>query len=342
MQMRKPDLITGINNKMNNNNNNNNISKNKLRKGLWSPEEDEKLVRYMITKGQGCWSDIARNAGLQRCGKSCRLRWINYLRPDLKRGAFSPQEEELIIHLHSILGNRWSQIAARLPGRTDNEIKNFWNSTLKKRLKTNNNNTSQSPSDSSDQQIDVFDMKNNMIMPINEQDLMTLCMDNSSSSTSSSSIQSMQMHAMVLSDQFDHPFSLLSNINNIPTCLTQDGNMVVDDIGLHSDDHYGILEANNKMGLLENDFELPPLESRISMEDKSMIPLINHNVMKSYNINHFNNSCFNNTNQIQNSKVEDFFGFGNHGQGENLRMGEWDFEGLMQDMSYFPTLDFQV
>lgn len=86
---------------------NNNINKTKLRKGLWSPEEDEKLIRYMITKGQGCWSDIARNAGLQRCGKSCRLRWINYLRPDLKRGAFSPQEEELIIHFHSILGNRY-------------------------------------------------------------------------------------------------------------------------------------------------------------------------------------------------------------------------------------------
>ncbi|KAJ6897469.1 Transcription factor MYB83 [Populus alba x Populus x berolinensis] len=61
----------------------------------------------MLTNGQGCWSDIARNAGLQRCGKSCRLRWINYLRPDLKRGAFSPQEEELIIHLHTILGNRY-------------------------------------------------------------------------------------------------------------------------------------------------------------------------------------------------------------------------------------------
>lgn len=97
--MRKPDLIMGKDN--------NNINKSKLRKGLWSPEEDEKLVRYMITKGQGCWSDIARNAGLQRCGKSCRLRWINYLRPDLKRGAFSPQEEELIIHFHSILGNRY-------------------------------------------------------------------------------------------------------------------------------------------------------------------------------------------------------------------------------------------
>ncbi|KQJ86560.1 myb-related protein Zm38 [Brachypodium distachyon] len=107
----------------------------KLRKGLWSPEEDERLVAYMLRSGQGSWSDVARNAGLLRCGKSCRLRWINYLRPDLKRGAFSPQEEDLIVNLHAILGNRWSQIAARLPGRTDNEIKNFWNSTIKKRLK---------------------------------------------------------------------------------------------------------------------------------------------------------------------------------------------------------------
>ncbi|KAL4039038.1 hypothetical protein IC575_002681 [Cucumis melo] len=111
----------------------------RLRKGLWSPEEDEKLMRYMLSNGQGCWTDIARNAGLLRCGKSCRLRWINYLRPDLKRGAFSPQEEQLILHFHSLLGNRWSQIAARLPGRTDNEIKNFWNSTLKKRMKNNRN-----------------------------------------------------------------------------------------------------------------------------------------------------------------------------------------------------------
>ncbi|EAZ20667.1 hypothetical protein OsJ_36282 [Oryza sativa Japonica Group] len=80
----------------------------KVRKGLWSPEEDEKLVAYMLRSGQGSWSDVARNAGLQRCGKSCRLRWINYLRPDLKRGAFSPQEEDLIVNLHAILGNRCS------------------------------------------------------------------------------------------------------------------------------------------------------------------------------------------------------------------------------------------
>ncbi|URD86668.1 Myb-like DNA-binding domain [Musa troglodytarum] len=72
--------------------------------------------------------------GLARCGKSCRLRWTNYLRPDIKRGRFSFEEEETIIQLHSILGNKWSAIAARLPGRTDNEIKNYWNSHIKKRL----------------------------------------------------------------------------------------------------------------------------------------------------------------------------------------------------------------
>ncbi|CAK7348560.1 unnamed protein product [Dovyalis caffra] len=109
--------------------------KQKLRKGLWSPEEDEKLLRHITKYGHGCWSSVPKQAGLQRCGKSCRLRWINYLRPDLKRGTFSQQEENLIIELHAVLGNRWSQIAAQLPGRTDNEIKNLWNSCLKKKLR---------------------------------------------------------------------------------------------------------------------------------------------------------------------------------------------------------------
>ncbi|KAK4743539.1 hypothetical protein SAY87_001540 [Trapa incisa] len=109
--------------------------KQKLKKGLWSSEEDGKLLNYITQYGHGCWSSVPKLAGLQRCGKSCRLRWINYLRPDLKRGAFSQQEENLIIELHSLLGNRWSHIAGHLPGRTDNEIKNFWNSCIKKKLR---------------------------------------------------------------------------------------------------------------------------------------------------------------------------------------------------------------
>ncbi|XP_076912471.1 transcription factor MYB46-like [Bidens hawaiensis] len=109
--------------------------KQKLRKGLWSPEEDEKLIKHITKFGHGCWSSVPKLAGLERCGKSCRLRWINYLRPDLKRGTFSEQEEKLIIELHAVLGNKWSQIAAQLPGRTDNEIKNLWNSSIKKKLR---------------------------------------------------------------------------------------------------------------------------------------------------------------------------------------------------------------
>ncbi|KAG0481505.1 hypothetical protein HPP92_012363 [Vanilla planifolia] len=108
--------------------------KNGLKKGPWTPEEDQKLIDYIEKHGQGSWRTLPKNAGLARCGKSCRLRWTNYLRPDIKRGRFSFEEEETIIQLHAILGNKWSAIAARLPGRTDNEIKNYWNTHIRKRL----------------------------------------------------------------------------------------------------------------------------------------------------------------------------------------------------------------
>ncbi|KAH0456592.1 hypothetical protein IEQ34_014499 [Dendrobium chrysotoxum] len=142
-----------------------------LHKGSWTPQEDMRLISFIRKHGHGNWRALPKQAGhsspslsfdylflfhqwssddlrckliqicffffsgLLRCGKSCRLRWINYLRPDIKRGNFTKEEEDTIINLHELLGNKWSKIASCLPGRTDNEIKNVWNTHLKKRIK---------------------------------------------------------------------------------------------------------------------------------------------------------------------------------------------------------------
>ncbi|XP_010557600.1 PREDICTED: transcription factor MYB82-like isoform X1 [Tarenaya hassleriana] len=139
----------------------------RVKRGLWKPEEDLILRSYVEAFGEGNWADISRRtglipspkkktffffyrpdftgnltalhnqfpivSGLKRGGKSCRLRWKNYLRPNIKRGGMSPEEEDLIIRMHKLLGNRWSLIAGRLPGRTDNEVKNYWNTHLNKK-----------------------------------------------------------------------------------------------------------------------------------------------------------------------------------------------------------------
>ncbi|KAG8071963.1 hypothetical protein GUJ93_ZPchr0006g41383 [Zizania palustris] len=104
-----------------------------LNRGSWTPQEDMRLIAYIRKHGHSNWRALPKQAGLLRCGKSCRLRWINYLRPDLKRGNFTAEEEETVIRLHGLLGNKWSKIASSLPGRTDNEIKNVWNTHLKKK-----------------------------------------------------------------------------------------------------------------------------------------------------------------------------------------------------------------
>ncbi|XP_049362664.1 transcription factor MYB1-like [Solanum verrucosum] len=107
-----------------------------VRKGSWTKEEDILLTKCIGKYGEGKWHLVPSRAGLNRCRKSCRLRWLNYLRPHIKRGDFAPDEIDLILRLHKLLGNRWSLIAGRLPGRTANDVKNYWNTHLHKKLIT--------------------------------------------------------------------------------------------------------------------------------------------------------------------------------------------------------------
>ncbi|KAJ9558341.1 hypothetical protein OSB04_012955 [Centaurea solstitialis] len=333
--MRKPDQIKVCNDT----NSNSNKGMLKLRKGLWSPEEDEKLMNYMLRNGQGCWTDIARNAGLQRCGKSCRLRWINYLRPDLKRGAFSPQEEQLIVHLHSLLGNRWSQIAARLPGRTDNEIKNFWNSTIKKRLKVNvsksspNNSTDDTSSDPSR---DI--MGAGMFMSMHDHDLMAMCIDSSLTSTTTTSSSSMHNNPMFIKghDHFGQlPPLLQNNINHDINDASSLFNVSLGEVGMGGVGGYGdcgILEVPYMMGM-ENDNT--NLGSRVMDGDVNANPTNYMFDKKSANFNHHFNG------EIDGKvKVEEVVGLENHWPGESLKMGEWDLEGLFANIPSLPYLDF--
>nr|AWS00946.1 MYB domain containing protein 116 [Catharanthus roseus] len=115
-----------------------------LRRGPWTAEEDTLLIHYIASHGEGRWNLLAKRSGLKRTGKSCRLRWLNYLKPDVKRGNLTPQEQLVILDLHSKWGNRWSKIAQHLPGRTDNEIKNYWRTRVQKQarhLKIDSNST---------------------------------------------------------------------------------------------------------------------------------------------------------------------------------------------------------
>nr|QSD99713.1 MYB family transcription factor [Melilotus albus] len=113
----------------------NSKEENELRRGPWTLEEDSLLIHYIARHGEGRWNMLAKSAGLKRTGKSCRLRWLNYLKPDIKRGNLTPQEQLLILELHSKWGNRWSKIAQHLPGRTDNEIKNYWRTRVQKQAR---------------------------------------------------------------------------------------------------------------------------------------------------------------------------------------------------------------
>ncbi|XP_022973896.1 transcription factor DUO1-like [Cucurbita maxima] len=116
-----------------------------LRKGPWKLEEDEVLLNHVKRFGPRDWSSIRSKGLLQRTGKSCRLRWVNKLRPNLKNGCkFTAEEERIVIELQAQFGNKWAKIATYLPGRTDNDVKNFWSSRQKRLARLLQNSTTPS------------------------------------------------------------------------------------------------------------------------------------------------------------------------------------------------------
>ncbi|KAG0479257.1 hypothetical protein HPP92_010115 [Vanilla planifolia] len=108
-----------------------------LKKGPWTAAEDVILTEYVNKHGERNWNSVQKNSNLLRCGKSCRLRWTNHLRPNLKKGSFSHKEQMLILQLQAQHSNKWARMATQLPGRTDNAIKNFWNTRVKRWQRAN-------------------------------------------------------------------------------------------------------------------------------------------------------------------------------------------------------------
>lgn len=234
-------------------------------------------------------------------------------------------------------------------------------------MKNNNtNSTSSSPnynSESPDHEPRDLNMGGN-IFPVHDQldnNIMALCMDHSSSSSSTS--MPPMINTILGNNQFN-PFPQLNNryddmtgatgtpcLFDVPACLTQSGGMGMGDERFYGD--YGILlePATGKIELEEGDFSLPPLESRSNNIEDQKNAANNNSIdnMKGNSNHHYNNNtCFNNTDIDQSFKVGvDMVGLENHdwqaAAGENLRMGEWDFEGFMDNISPFPNfLDFQV
>ncbi|OAY79352.1 Transcription factor MYB46 [Ananas comosus] len=275
-----------------------NIGAGKLRKGLWSPEEDDKLMSYMLSNGQGCWSDVARNAGLQR----------------------------------------WSQIAARLPGRTDNEIKNFWNSTIKKRLKTSSPSSS-NQSGSSESKILVEGL-----VGINKHKSINMRMDSLSSSSSSS----MKSFPVSTYDLLPFP-SEGSGMTAINDYYFQEPKGLIQVVELQ-ENYYGDHGLSFEKSLMGGggggggggcELFVPPLMSESVEENPT------NNNCRDTTVITIGDECLDrNTSDITkingDNNSNNIVGSGMYWEGENIRVGEWDLENLMKDVSSFPFLDFQV
>ncbi|CAN8248398.1 unnamed protein product [Cochlearia groenlandica] len=169
-----------------------------VKKGPWSPEEDVKLKDYINKYGTGGnWIALPQKIGMKRCGKSCRLRWLNYLRPNIKHGGFSEEEDTIILNLYISIGSRWSIIAAQLPGRTDNDIKNYWNTKLKKKLLGRQKQTNHQDSITGSYENNITNNNNNK----------------SPQNLSNSALERLQLHMQLQNIQ--NPFSSFYNNPNL-------------------------------------------------------------------------------------------------------------------------------
>ncbi|KAG2670924.1 hypothetical protein I3760_14G109200 [Carya illinoinensis] len=226
-----------------------------LKKGPWTSAEDAILVEYVEKYGEGNWNAVQKHSGLSRCGKSCRLRWANHLRPDLKKGAFTPEEERRIIEMHAKMGNKWARMAGELPGRTDNEIKNYWNTRIKRLQRSGT--------------------------PIYPPDVCSVVMSGSEDNNHNGMLTTgdAQHHDHLQGDNFEIPVVELSNLfdhgylSYTPKLLDIHASSMLQQ-GVSSSDNYDLLfqTRHPPRCLQESEALLPGLDGSVS----SAIPVFNH------------------------------------------------------------------
>ncbi|CAN6720670.1 unnamed protein product [Malus baccata var. baccata] len=299
-----------------------------LKKGPWTPEEDQKLVQYIEQHGHGSWRALPKLAGLNRCGKSCRLRWTNYLRPDIKRGKFSEEEEQTILHLHSILGNKWSAIATHLDGRTDNEIKNFWNTHLKKKLiQMGFDPMTHQP------RTDLFSSLSQLLALANLQDLMQQYQPADHINQHAATLQADQAVQLSKLQYMQHllqsvPYT--SNTDNYRQNRSTEMEMEMDDQA------FNLLNSLNISPIKENpNFNSPQLENPSSFSDhgygrNSSQPLHHHQTLLPYDLGD-PQVPFSSLPSLNNSDHE-------MGQGSNFKMVSSQENNLPDESPWFNNL----
>ncbi|XP_073271133.1 transcription factor MYB36-like [Primulina huaijiensis] len=227
-----------------------------VKKGPWSPEEDATLKAYIDKNGTGGnWIALPQKIGIKRCGKSCRLRWLNYLRPNIKHGGFTEEEDNIICSLYISIGSRWSIIAAQLPGRTDNDIKNYWNTRLKKKLLGRRKNSAANQSLSISDQDPSKDHTNS-----GEEGTYSL------ENLSNSALERLQLHIQLQSLQ--NPFSFYNNPSLWPKMNRLQQNMIQT---LHSLDEKQNIISPQASAITSLDHDYHSLMSNLKTTNEGLV-----------------------------------------------------------------------